>query len=192
MTKILADLITCGFVQEYLAFGKRKRDRLFQLIDPFALFHLTFSDKQKRLAENFWLHYSVTPAHSAWSGYAFELACLLHVPQIKKSLGISGVLTETSAWRSKDASQGAQIDLVIDRSDRIINLCEMKFSSNKYTIDRAYSLRLREKRDAFLAETGTRKAAHSTLVTTFGLKRNNYSAEVLFQITMTDLFESVP
>jgi len=188
LTKILGDLVSCGFVQEYLAFGKRKRDRLFQLVDPFTLFHLTFAEKQKRLTENFWLNYSTTPAHSAWSGYAFELVCLLHVPQIKKSLGISGVLTETSSWRSKEASPGAQIDLVLDRNDRIINLCEIKFSSDEYTINKAYSMKLREKRTAFLAETGTRKAAHTTLVTTYGLKRNEYGAEVLFQITMNDLF----
>ena len=189
LTKVLADLISCGFVQEYLAFGKRKRDRLFQIVDPFSLFHLAFSDKQKRQTDNYWLHYSTTPAHSTWSGYAFELACLLHVSQIKKSLGISGVLTEASSWRSKAASPGAQIDLVLDRADKIINLCEMKFASDVYTIDKSYSRRLREKKAAFLAETGTRKAAHTTLVTTYGLKRNEYSAEILFQVTMDGLFD---
>jgi len=188
LTKALADLICCGFVQEYLAYGKQKRNRIFQLTDPFTLFHLTFSEKQKRFEENYWLHYSTTPAHSAWSGYAFELACLLHIPQIKQKLGIAGVLTETSSWRSKTADPGAQIDLVLDRSDKIINLCEMKFANDTYTIDKNYSRKLREKRTAFLSETGTRKAAHTTLVTTYGLAQNEYSAEILFQITMKDLF----
>ena len=188
LTKTLNELITCGFVQEYLAYGKRKRDKLFQLIDPFTLFHLTFSEKSKRLAENFWIQFSTTPAHSAWSGYAFERVCLLHLQQIKKSLGISGVLTEASSWRSKTASPGAQIDLVLDRSDRIIHLCEMKFSSDEYTINKAYSKKLKDKRSAFRAETGTQKAAHTTLVTTYGLKRNEYSAEILFQLKMNDLF----
>jgi hypothetical protein len=188
LTKVLADLVCCGFVQEYLAFGKQKRDRIFQLIDPFTFFHLTFAEKQKRFAENFWLHYSTTPAHSAWSGYAFELACLLHMPQIKNSLGISGVLTEASSWRSRSAACGAQIDLVLDRSDKIINLCEMKFASAEYTVDKSYSRKLREQRTAFLSETGTRKAAHTTLVTTFGLMQNKYSAEILFQLTMNCLF----
>ena len=188
LTQILDDLVCCGFVKEYLAFGKKKRDRLYQLTDPFTLFHLTFSEKQKRYIENFWLHYSTTPAHSSWSGYAFELVCLLHVPQIKYALGISGVLTEASSWRSKTADPGAQIDLVLERSDRIIHLCEMKFASDVYSIDKEYSQKLREKRFAFLSETGTRKAAHSTLVTTFGLKRNEYSAEIPFQLTMKDLF----
>jgi hypothetical protein len=188
LTRILVDLICCGFVQEYHAFGKQKRDRLYQLTDLFTLFHLTFADKQKRFAEDFWLHYSMTPAHSAWSGYAFELACLLHIRQIKQSLGISGVLTETSSWRSKAADPGAQIDLVIDRNDKIIHLCEMKFASAEFTIDKSYSMKLKGKKAAFLSETGTRKAAHTTLVTTYGLTQNEYGAEVLFNVTMNDLF----
>jgi hypothetical protein len=188
LTQILADLVYCGFVQEYLAFGKRKRDRLYQLTDPFTFFHLTFADKQKRFAEDFWLHFSTSPAHSAWSGYAFELACLLHLAQIKSGLGIAGVLTGASSWRSKATAPGAQIDLVLEREDKIINLCEMKFASAEFTIDKAYSARLREKKTAFLSETGTRKAAHTTLVTTFGLTPNEYGAEILFQVTMKDLF----
>ncbi|MCL2718576.1 MAG: AAA family ATPase [Lachnospiraceae bacterium] len=188
LTKTLNDLIACGFLKEYLAFGKQKRDRLFQLIDPFSLFHLTFSEKQKKLSENFWLHYSTTPAHSAWSGYAFELVCLLHLPQIKYSLGISGILTEASSWRSRNISPGAQIDLVLDRSDNIINLCEMKFATTEYRLDKSYSAKLRNKKTAFLTETETRKAAHTTLITTYGLIQNEYSMEILFQLTMNDLF----
>jgi len=188
LTKILSDLISCGFAQEYLAFGKKSRDRLYRLVDPFVFFHLAFSEKKKRFTENYWLHYSTTPAHSAWSGYAFELVCLLHLQQVKKGLGISGVLTEASSWRSKTSSPGAQIDLVLDRSDNIVNLCEMKFSSDEYAIDKAYSMKLREKCSAFKYETSTRKAAHTTMVTTFGLTRNQYSAEILFQVTMSDLF----
>ena len=188
LTKILSDLVSCGFAQEYRAFGKSQRERIFQLIDPFVLFHLTFSDKMKRFSEDYWLRFCTTPAHSAWSGYAFERACLVHLQQIKHSLGISGVLTQTSSWRSKKSAPGAQIDLVIERSDKIIHLCEMKFASDEFTIDKGYSAKLKEKRTAFLSETGTRNAAHTTLITTFGLKQNIYSAEVLFQITMSDLF----
>jgi len=191
LTKILSDLINCGFIQEYLAFGKQKRNSIFQLVDAFTLFHLSFTDKQKRFTDNFWLHYSTTPAHSAWSGYAFELVCLLHIPQIKNSLGISGVLTEASSWRSNSSVPGAQIDMVLDRSDRIIHLCEMKFTSTEYTISKAYSEKLREKKAAFLIETSTKKAAHTTVITTFGLTQNAYSSEILFQITMSDLFNAV-
>jgi len=188
LTQILIDLINCGFVREYLAFGKKQKDRIYQLIDPFTLFHLSFAEKQKRHMENFWQQFSATPAHSAWSGYAFEQVCLLHVPEIKKALGISGVLTEVSSWRSKTSIPGAQIDLVLDRNDGIINLCEMKYSMGEYHLDKEYSKRLREKTAAFLTETKTRKAAHATLVTTYGLARNEYSAGILFQLTMEDLF----
>jgi hypothetical protein len=189
LTKTLTDLINCGFVREYLAFGKQKRDRLYQLVDPFVLFHLSFLEKPRRYAENFWLQYSTTPAHSAWSGYAFELVCLLHIPQIKQGLGIAGVLTEVSSWRSNKTKPGAQIDLVLDRNDNIINLCEAKYSNDDFVIDREYSDKLRAKKTTFIAETKTRKAAHTTLITTYGLKPNVYSAEILFQLTMDDLFQ---
>ena len=188
LTKILNDLVNCGFVQEYLAFGKQKRERTFQLIDPFTLFHFAFSNKKKRLAENYWLHYSTTPAYSAWGGYAFEMVCLLHLSQIKQGLGISGVLTEAASWRSKSTPFGAQIDLVLERSDKVIHLCEMKFSSTEFTISKSYSDNLRHKRSAFLIESGTRKAAHTTFVTTYGLIQNTYSSEILYQLTMKDLF----
>jgi len=187
-SKILSDLISCGFVEEYLAFGKQKRDCLYRLVDPFTFFHLTFSDKQKRFTENYWLHYSITPAHSAWSGYAFELACLLHLPQIKSSLGISGVLTQASSWRSISSSPGVQIDLVLERSDKVVHLCEMKFTSTEYTIAKSYGDELRRKKAIFLTETNTKKAVHTTLVTTYGLMNNEYSSEVLFQLTMNDLY----
>jgi len=189
LSRILSDLVNCGFIQEYYAFGKQKRGKLYQLMDPFTLFHLTFFEKQRRFMENYWLHYSVTPAHSAWSGYAFEQVCFLHISQIKKGLGISGMLTETSAWRSKESNPGVQIDLLMDRSDKMIHLCEMKFSATEYTVSKAYSAKLREKKAVFMRETKTRKMVHIAMITTYGLVRNAYSSEILFQLTMDDLFE---
>jgi len=188
LTKILNDLVSCGFVQEYLAYGKQKRERTFQMIDPFTLFHTAFTNKRKMLTKNYWLHYSTTPAFSSWSGYAFELACLLHIPQIKEGLGISGMLTEATSWHSKTSSPGAQIDLVLERSDKIIHLCEMKFSSSEYSINKSYSDNLRNKRTAFQEETKTRKSTQTTLITTYGLSKNIYSAEVIYQLNMKDLF----
>jgi hypothetical protein len=188
LTELLQKLIHCGFVREYLYFGQRERDRLYQLVDPFTIFHLRFATKQRTYASDYWLHFSTTPAHSAWSGFAFERVCLWHVPQIKRALGISGVHTEVSAWRSKLADPGAQIDLVMDRADSVINLCEVKYASGTYGIDKVESQRLREKRDSFMTETGTSKLAHTTMITTFGLKKNSYAGEILFQLTLDDLF----
>jgi hypothetical protein len=189
LTNILEELMYCGFVRRYLAFGKKERQRLYQLIDPFTFFHLRFQGKREAYSENFWLQFSVTPAHAAWGGYAFEQVCLLHVPQIKKRLGIAGVLTEVFSCRSAASKPGAQIDLILDRSDRVINLCEIKFVSGKFEVDKKYAETLRHKRDAFASETHTCKAAHTTMITTYGLKRNTYAAEIPFEVTLDDLFE---
>ena len=188
LSKILSELTTSGFIREYRAYGKKTRDRLYQLIDPFTLFSLRFGAKRAAFSTDFWLRYCTTPAHAAWAGYAFEILCLLHIPQIRKALGISGVLTEIYAWKSKTSSPGAQIDLVIERGDQVINLCEIKFSSTEYTINKAYDQNLRHKRSAFLTETKTRKAAHTTMITTYGLRKNTYQAGIPFEIILDDLF----
>jgi hypothetical protein len=188
LSKTLDELSTSGFIREYLAFGKKRRDRIYQLVDPFSLFHLRFNSKQKTYSTDFWLRFYTTPAHSSWAGYAFEILCLLHIPQIRQALGISGVLTEVYSWKSKSHDPGAQIDLVIDRGDRVVNLCEMKYSSSEYIISKEYDQNLRNKRSAFLAETSTRKAAHTTMITTYGLHKNMYQAGIPFEITLDDLF----
>jgi len=188
LTKVLEELIACDFVRKYRAFGKKERDRLYQLVDPFTFFHLRFHDRKETYSENFWLQFSASPGHAAWSGYAFEQVCLLHVPQIKRKLGISGVLTEVYSWRSKEAIPGAQIDLVLDRADRVVNLCEIKFSSGEYRLDKAGIEKLRNRRSAFEYETKTRKATQLTMISTYGLVRNEYGAEILSQVVLEDLF----
>ena len=120
-----------------------------------------------------------SPKYRTWSGYAFEQVCLYHLPQIKQALGISGVQTNVSSWLSKTKGNGAQIDLVIDRRDQVINLCEMKYSINPYTIDNKYAEVLRNKIGFFRQETGTRKSVFLTMVTTFGLQPNIHSAGLI-------------
>jgi uncharacterized protein len=129
-----------------------------------------------------------SPNHRAWSGYAFEQVCLAHVPQIKSALGISGIETETSSWKSMRPKDGAQIDLVIDRRDGIINLCEMKFSISQYMINKKYDAELRNKMIAFKSETQTRKSIFLTMITTFGLESNSYSGNVQNELNMSILF----
>ena len=188
LNKVLSELTTCGFIREYHAYGKKKRDCLYQLIDPFTLFCLRFGSKRNVYSTDFWLRFCTTPAHAAWAGYAFEILCLLHIPQIRATLGISGVLTEIYSWRSKTSDPGAQIDLVIERGDKVINLCEMKYASSEYVIDKAYDQNLRNKRSAFQAETHTRGAAQTTMITTYGLRKNVYQAGVPFDVKLYDLF----
>jgi len=188
LSKILNELIASGFVREYLAFGKKRKDRLYQLIDPFTLFCLRFGQKREVYSNDYWLRFYTTPSHSTWSGYAFEVLCLLHTSQIRKALGISGVLTEIYSWRSKSHDPGAQIDLVIERGDQVINLCEMKYSSSVYIIDKATDANLRNKRAAFIHETHTRKSAQTTMITTYGLQKNAYQAGIPFVVILDDMF----
>ena len=189
LTKLLEELTTSGFVREYLSYGKNKRDRIYQLVDPFTLFYLRFYKKRSTYSADFWLRFCTTQTHASWAGYAFEIICLLHTSQIRKALGISGVLTEIYSWKSKVHDPGAQIDLVIDRADGVINLCELKYASSEYTIDKEYDRNLRNKKASFTYETRTRKAAHITMITTYGLRKNIYQAGVLFEVTLDELFE---
>jgi len=189
LTNILNDLITSGFIRKYVGYGKKERDSIYQLIDFFSLFDLKFRDKREEYNENYWLGFSSTHAYSIWSGFSFEKLCLVHQNQIRKKLGISGVLTSLFSWRGKYEDKKVQVDLVIDRNDNVINLCEMKFSSNEYSISKEYSAELRRKRSAFSDSTKTRKALVTTMVTTFGLVKNAYGMEIASQVTLDDLFE---
>lgn len=188
-TKILDELEKSGFIRKYTPFKKQKRDGLFQLIDFYTLFYLRFIEKSNPLDENSWINAIDNPAQRAWSGYAFEQVCLYHVQQIKEALSIAGVLSQTSAWRSKKKENGAQIDLVIDRRDHVINLCEMKFSIKPYTITKQYAERLQNKVEVFREETDTSKALHLTMITAKGLKQNNWSVSMVQnELNMGDLF----
>jgi len=127
--------------------------------------------------------------HRAWSGYAFEQLCMQHTAQIYRKLGISGIITYSASWSSRKAGQpGAQVDLLIDRRDGIINLCEMKFANAEFVIDKKTDVNLRNKKAAFIAGTKTRKAVHITMITTYGVKRNEYWGNIQSEVTMNDLF----
>ena len=144
--------------------------------------------------EHFWTHMLDNPKKNAWLGYSFEQLIKDHIEQVKKAIGIASVLTQQSSWfieqrdLDDDTLNGAQIDLVIDRRDKAINLCEAKFYSGEFTIDKAYSLTLRNKVAAFKAATKTRKSIVPTMITTFGIKRNMYSGNIQQEVTLDDLF----
>lgn len=188
MSRMLEELEQCGFINSYYAFGKKQKDKIFQLVDLFSLFHLNFLQNKTITDENYWANNLNTPSRNTWRGYAFEQVCLLHTKQIRQKLGISGVTTYSSSWRSRDVALGAQIDLVIDRNDRIINLCEMKYADKEYAITKDYDAVLRNKRGTFIEETQTRKTIHTTMITTYGMKRNEYWGNIQSEITMDDLF----
>ncbi len=188
-TQLLSELEESGFIRKYSPFGKKTRQSLFQLVDFFSLFHLKFIKTAHFTEEGNWLTALESPGYRAWSGYAFEQVCLAHVPQIKKALGISGIFSRSSSWRSKDVTDGAQIDLLIDRKDHVINLCEIKFSIKPFAISKTYASNLRNKIGTFKTETDTPKAVWLTMITTFGLKKNKYSGLAQHDLDMNCLFE---
>lgn len=190
LTRLLNELEESGFIRRYTPLGKKLRNSLYQLSDFFSLFHIRFIKERKTFDNDYWIKMIDSPKHRAWSGYAFEQVCLAHLPQIKKALGISGVETATSSWRDTGSANGAQIDLVIDRRDGIINVCEMKFSMGEYIIDKKYDAELRNKMATFRSETRTKKSVFLTMITTFGLQGNRYSGNVQQNLTMDILFES--
>jgi hypothetical protein len=194
LTKYLCELEQCGFVRRYRMGGRRVRDAIYQLVDNFSLFHFRFVRANRNGDPVFWSSSADKPALLSWQGLSFELVCLEHVEQIKRALQIGGVHSLNYAWRCErpqdDAERGAQIDLVIDRDDGIVNLCEMKFSSKEYALTSEDDSSMRNKRAAFRRETKSRKAVHFTYVTTFGLLRNRYAGEVQSEVTLDDLFKS--
>jgi hypothetical protein len=190
MSKTLTELEQSGFIVRVRPFGRKKRGSLYQLIDSFTLFHLAFiadSDPDP----DFWLKYQSSPAHSAWAGNSFELVCRAHLPQLLAQLGVAAVITTATAtgWRSQSSDPGAQVDLVIERADNVINLCETKYAGGPYAITKSLDQALRRRPAAFIAETGTRKAVHLTMVTPFGLTRNQYADAIQSQVTFEPIIE---
>ena len=195
LTKLLDELLESGFISELNPFNKTNRESIYKLTDEFSLFYIKFMDDNKAFGEGTWQSRVAGGSWKSWCGLAFENLVQKHIPQIKKALGISGVYSEQSAWRyvSKDASeQGVQIDLLIDRQDNCINLCEMKFSLIEFTIEKKYAEELNLKRRIFLAKTGTKKTVFITMITTFGVKENgHYLSTAQNQLQMGVLFEKM-
>lgn len=187
-TEALMNLQNCDFIRKYHCFGKKQRDALYQLTDNFTYFYLSFVSDFAGQDESAWSNMIDNPKRTAWLGYAFEQVCLLHLSQIKHALGISGILTDASAWVGGDGEEKGQIDLVIDRRDHTVNLCEMKFSMEPYEITKAYHEKLRSRMALFKRVTGTTKSLVNTMVTTYGIKRTKYCNIVNRTVTMDDLF----
>ena len=190
LSKVLDELEYCGFIRKYNGFDKKSKQAIYQLIDNYTLFYFKFIQQNENNDEHFWSASIDSAMHRAWSGLAFERLCMAHTQQIKAALGIAGVLSNVYSWRKEadEMSDGAQIDLLIDRKDQVINLCEMKYSLSEYAIDAEYEQKLRNKKSAFINATNTRKAVHLTMATTFGIKANAHSGIVQNEITLEDLF----
>ena len=189
LVKMLTELEQCGFIRRYNGFGGKRSPDVFQLVDNFTLFYFKFLDGEANPDENFWKNHVLSPVVYNWRGLAFERLCLQHITQIKQKLGISGVSTKVYAWSGKNSGgKGTQIDLLIDRADNVVNVCEMKFTNGLYEITEAEDLRLSTRLETFANVAGGNRSVHLTMVTSRGLVENSYSRNVQSQITLNDLF----
>ena len=191
LSDMLEDLENCGFIRKYNIIGKKSKGALFQLIDSYTLFYYRFVQDNLVNDEHFWSKSLDTPAYFNWCGLAFERVCLLHSRQIKAKLGVAGIISSEYAWRieGNEEQSGAQIDLLIDRNDGVINLCEMKYTQSPFKIDAAYDAALQNKKMRFIEATETQKAIHLTMVISQGLVRNAFSDDIQCQIIGDELFE---
>ncbi|MDD7535346.1 MAG: ATP-binding protein [Bullifex sp.] len=195
LSKVLEDLSACDFIRSYSAIGKKSKSCIYQLTDLFCLFHIRFVTNEREQDEHYWTNLP-EGMKNAWSGYAFEQVCLHHIPQIKNKLGISGVFSNVFSWNSgpftdDDGTKwnGGQIDLLIDRRDDVINICEIKYSSEQYVITKDYEHHMMDRISLFRHCTHTRKSLVNTFITTYGVKKNIHSTSIQKEVTMDDLFK---
>lgn len=195
LSTVLSNLNSCDFIRVYSYPYKKEKNRLYQLTDMFTLFHLRFVQRSNGQDTKYWTNSLRSGEYNAWSGYAFEQVCLHHIDQIKEKLGISGILSNVYAWREKsfvdkDGTKwnGGQIDLVIDRDDKVINLCEMKYSVGEYSISKQYADKIRDRMSLFNKTVKTKKALRTTFITTHGVKEGKHNDIVDNQMTVESLF----
>lgn len=191
-TRLLEELEESGFIARYIPFEKDMKDSIYKLFDEYSLFYLKYIEGSRASEKGSWLRLANSPSFISWAGITFETICQKHILQIKKTLGIEAVYTEASAWRqmSQNGKQGAQIDLLIDRQDACINICEMKFSTTEFTIDKQYAAELETKLQVFTQSTKTKKTLFLTMITTYGVKKNMYSTGLVqSEIKMESLFK---
>ena len=193
LSKVLKNLERCDFITRLSQFGSKSRGSIFRLTDFFTLFYYKFLESNNTKDDKWWSNNMDSRSIAAWMGLSFELASLSHHRQIKAALGIAGVGTSLSTWRSKaDPKQnipGFQIDLVIERADRIVHLCEVKFSTSQYGITDSYEAKLRERMGLFRIATGTKKTLVITFITTYGVVNGKHKSIVHSEVTMEDLFK---
>lgn len=190
-TQVVKELEESGFISSYIPFGKVVKEAQWRLTDEFSLFYLKFMNGQKATGAGTWKRLSKMPTWMAWSGFAFEGICLKHISQLKKALGIDNIYVEQSVWRlaGTPGKQVTQIDLLLNRDDHCMNICEMKFSTCEFIITKKYAEELHNKRAALMAAHGPRKAVFVTMITTYGVNRNDYYRKLVHsEIVMDDLF----
>lgn len=185
----LEDLVNCDIIRRYHIHNKttKKNSAIYQLIDFYSLFYLTFASRAEA-ETGYWSNHIGTSEVNAWLGLSFERVCMTHVQQIKQALHIDRISTHFYSWRSQKDTPKAQIDMVLDRADGIINLFEIKYSETDFRLDNDETKKLQNRMVAFRNETKTKKALWLTLLTTYGLNEGRYSSTFVSVLTMDDLF----
>lgn len=192
LTDILNELERSGFVSIYNGYGKKVKESVYRLTDFYTHFYLTFIEPLGKHSKLDFKQLSDLPKWKNWSGYAYENLCLTHIDQIRKALGVNGIASSISSFVAtpKDGFNGAQIDLLIDRSDHSINICEIKFSGDIYEITKKDVDNIANKKTVFRYHTKTNKHLFTTLITTFGVANNSNRINHIDQIvTHDDLFK---
>ncbi len=191
LTSRLRELCDAGFIQVCKNFD-RKRGEYYKLIDEFSLFYLKWcvSKARVRLMKNHWIHHAKLPEYSIWSGYAFEAICMRHIDEIVNALDIN-CGGSIGSWRyiPRDSSERVtQIDLLIDRSDDTITICEIKYNEKPFVIDKSYVKALKCKLDVFQKKTAIDKQLLLVIITAGGLRYNQYSKDLLSAtVSLSDL-----
>ena len=186
LSKYLNSLIVSNFIIKYIPFGFSKKEPHYKLIDPFCIFYIKFV-LDKSGIDNLWSLDSTSSKISSWRGYAFENVCFNHIDQIKFALGISNVSTNISAFFNKEDSY--QIDLVIERKDNIINLCEIKFYSDEFKVNKDYYLKINRRTNLVKEKVSKKFSIMNTLISTYGIYKNEYYYSFTNSITLEDLFK---
>ena len=190
LSAMLKALMASDFIVRYVPFGKNARTDYYKLVDPFCIFYLRFVKGHDQMDTDFWTDNQTSQSITTWRGYAFEEVCLRHIRQIKNALGISGVTSRQSSWdvRGDGETQGSQMDLLIERKDNIVSMCEMKFYNEEFTVSKAYHLKINHRVNLLHDVLPKKFAVHPILVTTYGLNRNEYSSTFQRVITIENLF----
>jgi AAA+ ATPase superfamily predicted ATPase len=188
LTRTLNELEESGFITQYQPF-KGSKNSLFRLSDEYCNFYLKYIEGSNPNDNGVWNKIYTSPSFVAWSGYTFEAICLKHIKQIKEGLKIAGIQSTASSWINNKTDNKTQIDLLIDRSDNVINICELKFYKGQFTIDKDYHNQLIQKIQNFTDASKTRKSVMLTMITTYGLNKNEYSNQLVQnELTLEHLF----
>ena len=190
LSRILDELEECGFIRKYCHTGKKIKDALYQLVDCYSLFYYQIAKSARNVDEEYWPRLMKTPAYHTWCGLSFERVCLLHTRQLKVALGISGIMTDIFSWHIKtnDYHPGVQIDLLLDRADEVVDICEMKYAPGGFKVTQAFINGLKTKIGVIRQYLPEKKYIEPVLITSNGVLKSRHSLEIPMQISADSLF----